>query len=407
MKNFNLGLIAIILALVSCDNSKEICLHNLEQLRTTLKQTNDTVYAYSLQNHFAIWVHEEITNENMYYPEKVQTLYHYDLKSNVQTKLLTTNEDTLILKNKGVPFVMRDINYLSISPDSMAILIGDAYLIWNNYGRRSKIYMLPLAEKNSLIELGFEEYLDRVSLDVENGRSVNVQRWFGGGYIAMKSYDLPTMQTSEATWTRANSFYIYTTCGEEKPLILNQTNLDMLSSSEICVSDIVYSQNNEGEWYEIPANIIDDPVALWKHYVLSHAYQIEDVFNVANNEVMFDNMFTKQEDNSTCYFELTLNSIQRSRENPKDYIIIGNGFSIMTSDSRFAQLDYPHKVIIEGYVCDMERVKRKLRANPLASILLGGLMSIAAIIPEGNASMEDLLLMDERFIFEDVRLLFY
>ena len=79
----------------------------------------------------------------------------------------------------------------------------------------------------------------------------------------------------------------------------------------------------------------------------------------------------------------------------------------MTSDSRFAQLDYPHKVIIEGYVCDMERVKRKLRANPLASILLGGLMSIAAITPEGNASMEDLLLMDERFIFEDVRLLFY
>lgn len=412
MKYYYLIIALVITALSSCGDSKEVYLQNLQELRTNLQQTNDTVYAYSLDHHFAIWLHQETIGEDMYDYEEVQTLYHYDLKSKVQTKLFTAKEDTLTLKNKGVPFVIKQINHLSITPDSMAVLIGDAYLLWDDWGRRSKIYMLPLAEKNSLIELCFEEELDEISFDVINGASIpNLPRWIGNGYVAEKNIELPTIWTGETTWKQASRLYVYTTGGEEKPLILNQSILNketgILENQETCVSDKAYCQSENGQWYEIPANILEDAVELRKHYVFAHMYQIEDVFKIAKNEVMFDNTFGKKGGNSPSYFELTLKSIQKSRENPNNYIIIGDGFAMMTDEKQFAQLNYPHKVIIEGYVSDVERAKRLLRSNPLATYYLGGLMALGAMTPNGSAAMQDMQVMDERFEFTNVKLLYY
>ena len=251
-----------------------------------------------------------------------------------------------------------------------------------------------------------------MSFDVVNGPSIpNLPRWRGNGYVADKNIELSGIWTGEATWQQASRLYVYTTGGEEKPLILNQSILNketgILENQETCVSDKAYCQSENGQWYEIPANILEDAVELRKHYVFAHMYRIEDVFKMAKNEVMFDNTFGKKEGNSPCYFELTLKSIQKSRENPNNYIIIGDGFAMMTDEKRFAQLDYPHKVIIEGYVSDVERAKRLLRSNPMATYYLGGLMALGAMTPNGSAAMEDMQAMDERFEFTNVKLLYY
>ena len=400
-----------------CRNPTEIYIQNLQQLRATLRETNDTVYAYSLKNHFAIWLHNDTIGnipENLgpydtYVIPTIQTLYHYDLRTKVKTKLLTTKEDTLNLKNKSIPFVFKEINHLSLTPDSMALLIGDAYLIdWPYGGRRSKIYMLPLINKNCLIEICYEEELEELSQDnavnyfVENGSTINTSRWRGNGYIAEKRLDLPNLETGEATWEYAYKFYLYTTSGEEKPLFLYKT-INFGESKEVCVSDDVYCRKENGNYYELPANILNDVNELRKSYVFAHMYEIEDVFKIAHNEILFENTFDDEKGIPAPYFKLTINSIHRSLGDSKSFILVGNGFTIITDDNRFSQLDYPHTVIIEGYVSDTELATRQIYANPLVGALFGELMTLGAMVSNISADMQ----LIERFLFHDVELLYY
>lgn len=389
----------IILFSTSCSNSKEAYLKNLQELRTNLQQTNDTVYAYSLENHFAIWLHQETIGEDMYDYEEVQTLYHYDLKSKAQTKLFTVKKDTMTLKNKGVPFVMREINHLSITPDSMAILIGDAYLTWDDWGRRSKIYMLPLTEKNSLIELCFEEELDEsISFDIKGGAHIGpLSRWDGNGYIAWKRTELPTFIDDEKAWKFANQLYRYTTSGKEEALILG----------DLTISDSAYCLNEDGNYTELSSQIISNMEELRREYVLANKYRIEDLFKITKNEILFDNTFGTGKNKKVCYFELILKKVQQSRDNPKNYIVKGDGFHFITDEKLFTQFEYPKQVIIQAYVADRERALRELQSNPFAAYLIGGLMGIASITPNGNAALADINEMDERFVLSNVKLLYY
>lgn len=388
-----------ILFLTSCSNSKETYLKNLQELRTNLQQTNDTVYTYSLENHFAIWLHQETIGEDMYDYEEVQTLYHYDLKSKVQTKLFTVKEDTMTLKNKGVPFVMKEINHLSITPDSMAILIGDAYLTWNDWGRRSKIYMLPLTEKKSLIELCFEEELDEdISFDIKGGAHIGpLPRWNGNGYIAWKRTELPTFIDDEKAWKFANQLYRYTTNGEEEPLALG----------DLTISDSAYCLNEDGNYTELSSQILSNTDELRREYVLANKYRVEDLFKITKNEILFDNTFGTGKNKKICYFELILKKVQQSRDNPNNYIVKGDGFHFVTDEKLFTQFEYPKQVIIQAYVADRERSLRELQSNPFAANLISGLMGIASITPNGSAALADINEMDERFVLSNVELLYY
>lgn len=388
-----------ILFLTSCSNSKETYLKNLQELRTNLQQTNDTVYTYSLENHFAIWLHQETIGEDMYDYEEVQTLYHYDLKSKVQTKLFTVKEDTMTLKNKGVPFVMKEINHLSITPDSMAILIGDAYLTWNDWGRRSKIYMLPLTEKKSLIELCFEEELDEdISFDIKGGAHIGpLPRWNGNGYIAWKRTELPTFIDDEKAWKFANQLYRYTTNGEEEPLALG----------DLTISDSAYCLNEDGNYTELSSQILSNTDELRREYVLANKYRVEDLFKIIKNEILFDNTFGTGKNKKICYFELILKKVQQSRDNPNNYIVKGDGFHFVTDEKLFTQFEYPKQVIIQAYVADRERSLRELQSNPFAANLISGLMGIASITPNGSAALADINEMDERFVLSNVELLYY
>lgn len=388
-----------ILFLTSCSNSKETYLKNLQELRTNLQQTNDTVYTYSLENHFAIWLYQETIGEDMYDYEEVQTLYHYDLKSKVQTKLFTVKEDTMTLKNKGVPFVMREINHLSITPDSMAILIGDAYLTWDDWGRRSKIYMLPLTEKKSLIELCFEEELDEdISFDIKGGAHVGpLPRWNGNGYIAWKRTELPTFIDDEKAWKFANQLYRYTTNGEEEPLALG----------DLTISDSAYCLNEDGNYTELSSQILSNTDELRREYVLANKYRVEDLFKITKNEILFDNTFGTGKNKKICYFELILKKVQQSRDNPNNYIVKGDGFHFVTDEKLFTQFEYPKQVTIQAYVADRERSLRELQSNPFAANLISGLMGIASITPNGSAALADINEMDERFVLSNVELLYY
>lgn len=388
-----------ILFLTSCSNSKETYLKKLQELRTNLQQTNDTVYTYSLENHFAIWLYQETIGEDMYDYEEVQTLYHYDLKSKVQTKLFTVKEDTMTLKNKGVPFVMREINHLSITPDSMAILIGDAYLTWDDWGRRSKIYMLPLTEKKSLIELCFEEELDEdISFDIKGGAHVGpLPRWNGNGYIAWKRTELPTFIDDEKAWKFANQLYRYTTNGEEEPLALG----------DLTISDSAYCLNEDGNYTELSSQILSNTDELRREYVLANKYRVEDLFKITKNEILFDNTFGTGKNKKICYFELILKKVQQSRDNPNNYIVKGDGFHFVTDEKLFTQFEYPKQVTIQAYVADRERSLRELQSNPFAANLISGLMGIASITPNGSAALADINEMDERFVLSNVELLYY
>ena len=253
-----------------------------------------------------------------------------------------------------------------------------------------------------------EEELEELSQDkavnyfVENGSTINTSRWRGNGYIAEKRLDLPNLETGEATWEYAYKFYVYTTSGEEKPLFLYKT-INFGESKEVCISDDVYCRKENGNYYELPENILNDVNELRKSYVFAHMYEIEDVFKIAHNEILFENTFDDEKGIPAPYFKLTINSIHRSLGDSKSFILVGNGFTIITDDNRFSQLDYPHTVIIEGYVSDTELATRQIYANPLVGALFGELMALGAMVSNISADMQ----LIERFLFHDVELLYY
>ena len=59
-----IGIISALLT--SCGDSKGAYLKNLQQLRETLAQSNDTVYGYSLEKHYAVWIHQQPKNDNIF-----------------------------------------------------------------------------------------------------------------------------------------------------------------------------------------------------------------------------------------------------------------------------------------------------------------------------------------------------
>lgn len=394
-----IGIISALLT--SCGDSKETYLKNLQQLRETLAQSNDTIYGYSLEKHFAVWIHQQPKNDNIYYEEGegLQTLYYYDLKSKKQTKLFTVNEDTFHIKNIGAKIVLKDINFLTFSPDSSALLISDAYCLWGDDGRRSKVYMLPLGKKDILVELCYEEDINEdISFDTKNGAHVGpLFRWNGNGYIAWKRTKLPNFTNDESAWDYANQLYRYTTNGEEESLELG----------DITISDNAYCSNEDGIYTELSSQILNNPDELRREYVLANKYRIEDLFKIAKNEILFDNTFGTSEDKKVCYFELTLRKVLQSRDNPKNYIVKGDGFHFVTSEKLFTQFEYPQQVIIQAHIADRERAIRELQSNPFAAYLMGGLMGIASMTPNGSAALADMNEMDERFVLSNVELLYY
>ena len=394
-----IGIISALLT--SCGDSKKAYLKNLQQLRETLAQSNDTIYGYSLEKHFAVWIHQQPKNDNIYYEEGegFQTLYYYDLKSKKQTKLFTVNEDTFHIKNIGAKIVLKDINFLTFSPDSSALLISDAYRLWGDDGRRSKVYMLPLGKKDILVELCYEEDINEdISFDTKDGAHVGpLFRWNGNGYIAWKRTKLPNFTNDESAWDYANQLYRYTTNGEEESLELG----------DITISDNAYCLNEDGIYTELSSQILNNPDELRREYVLANKYRIEDLFKIAKNEILFDNTFGTSEDKKVCYFELTLRKVLQSRDNPKNYIVKGDGFHFVTSEKLFTQFEYPQQVIIQAHIADRERAIRELQSNPFAAYLMGGLMGIASMTPNGSAALADMNEMDERFVLSNVELLYY
>lgn len=394
-----IGIISALLT--SCGDSKGAYLKNLQQLRETLAQSNDTVYGYSLEKHYAVWIHQQPKNDNIFHEEGegFQTLYYYDLKSKEQTKLFTVNEDTFHIKNIGAPIILKDINFLTFSPDSSALLISDAYRLWGDDGRRSKVYMLPLGKKDILVELCYEEDINEdISFDIKGGAHVGpLPRWNGNGYIAWKRTELPTFIDDEKAWKFANQLYRYTTNGEEEPLEL----------SDITISDNAYCLNEDGIYTELSSQILNNPDELRREYVLANKYRIEDLFKIAKNEILFDNTFGTSEDKKVCYFELTLRKVLQSRDNPKNYIVKGDGFHFVTNEKLFTQFEYPRQVIIQAHAADRERAIRELQSNPFAAYLMGGLMGIASMTPNGSAALADMNEMDERFVLSYVELLYY
>lgn len=398
-----IGIISALLT--SCGDSKEAYQKSLQQLRETLAQSNDTVYGYSLEKHFAVWIHQQSKNDNIYYEEGegYQTLYYYDLKSKEQTELFTVNEDTFHIKNIGAKIILKDINFLTFSPDSSALLISDAYRLWGDDGRRSKVYMLPLAKKDTLVELCYEEEMNEdISFDIKDGAHVGpLSRWNGNGFIAWKRTKLPNFINNENAWDYANQLYRYTTNGEEEPLVLGNI------LGNITISDNAYCLNEDGSYTELSRHILNNADELRREYVLANKYRIEDMFKIAKNEILFDNIFGTSEDKKVCYFELTLKKVLQSRDNPKNYIVKGDGFNFVTSEKLFTQFEYPRQVIIQAHAVDRDRFLRELQSNPFASYLMGCLMGIASMTIDGSAALADMNEIDERFMLSNIELLYY
>ena len=116
-------LLGLLFLLSSCakDYTKE-----LSELRISLQQTGDTIYACSMKQHYALWIHTDSPNTQTEGPsDGVYSLYYYDLKTKTKEKLFTTGVDSLILMPNNEKHVIYNPFKLNFSKDSCAIILED------------------------------------------------------------------------------------------------------------------------------------------------------------------------------------------------------------------------------------------------------------------------------------------
>ena len=106
----------------------------LAELREELKQTNDTIYAYSVKNHYALWIHTDKPNEQVEGPsDGIYSLYYYDLETKVKERLFTTRQDSLKLMPTNEKHVVDTYFQLHFSEDSCALIIEDGNYVSGNH----------------------------------------------------------------------------------------------------------------------------------------------------------------------------------------------------------------------------------------------------------------------------------
>lgn len=358
VKNIVLGIFSLILFLSSCNSFNPYT--SLSELRDSLKTaSNDTLSFYCIKEKYAIWIHEEKEVDDNW-GNNLQTLYYYNLETKERTKLFTTFKDSVqISPNQSTTSVVCGIGKIGASNDSLAILINDF---------EGDILMLPINKRKpvSILRLG-NAIVDNVEEDAFVHYAVT-----NGQYRVQERIELPEdiLKILDHPYWLVQKSYIYNTLGE-----------CISTDPEAQIIDI----RGGGTPIQVPVKMLDNLDELKKEMITKFAYSIEDVEQIANNSVKFDETFKSEiESEQLHYFALTVHSVKEvtdldHRDSQGNYgkrlKIDGENFAIYSNDRGFDKLKYPCRVIIQAKVSDVQRIME----NPYAAMLGGMLESVAGV----------------------------
>lgn len=333
---------------------------SLSELRDSLRTaSNDTISFYCIKEKYAVWIHEENEVDDNW-GSNLQTLYYYNLETKERVQLFTTFKDSInIFPSENQKGEISGIGKIGASNDSLAILINDF---------EGDILMLPINKRKpvSILRLG-NVLVD----DIEKAENFSHFAVSDGQYYIEEWVKLPKELQhigNEPFWNVKRT-HIYTTSGEHV-----STN----PQAQICYG-------NGAEFIQVPVEMLDNMYELKKEMITKLAYSIEDVSQIANNSVKFDEIFKSEISSEELhYFALTVHSVKEvtdldHKDSQGNYTkrlkVDGEEFAIYTNDNSFAKLNYPCRIIILAKVNDVQRVM----GNPFAAMLGGMLGGVAGI----------------------------
>lgn len=270
----------------------------LDNLRTELAQSGDSLLAYSIDKRFAIWVHEDTTNT---YDGHINA-YYYDLDKKEKMLLFKTG-DSLFSKsdNEKIRLSVWGVSNVSITPDSLGLII---------FAEGESTYLYPLSKRDTLFEIfsvladnSFSVLEQKIFIDLEDV-------FFAGIEVHYNSYGDVIFKPDSAT---------------------------------------AYNVDYE-PIYKFPKELLNNQEELKQKIIIDRAYTIEDVYRGARNEVRFKEDFTDRQN----YYKLNIIAIKAF---DTDYRVDGTNFSFFTEDNVFADLNYPNSVIIKATVSDIRQVQ--------------------------------------------------
>ncbi len=327
---------------------------SLSELSDSLRTaSNDSIAFYCIKEKYAVWIHEENEVDDNW-GSKLQTLYYYNLETKERAKLFTTFKDSVnIFPSENQKGEISGIGKIGASNDSLAILINDF---------DGDILMLPISKRKpvSILRLG-NVLVDDIEEDVFLHYAVA-----NGQYRVQERTDLPEdiLNIFEHPDWLVQKSYLYATSGERISI-----------EPEAQIIDI----RGGGTPIQIPVKMLEDIDELKKELITKFAYSIEDVEQIANNSVKFDETFKSEISSKELhYFALTVHSIKEVKDlDRKDdqgnygkrLKIDGENFAIYTNDRSFDKLNYPCRVIIQAKVRDVQRVME----NPFA-VMFGSML---------------------------------
>lgn len=320
-----IGAMACMVASCGHDYSKE-----LARLRTELQATGDTVLAWSMKNHYALWIHTDRPHTEPEGPSNaVYSLYYYDLKAGSKEKLFTTRKDSLTWVG-GADWEKKHVvdTYfrLHFSPDSCALVVEDGTYVTSNC-----IYLYPLME-------GDRKTAYLLSYGNVEDVSDEPNRYKAKAYVPLL-YDREalSLQGADINWPPSTAWreITYDTSGK------------VVEEGESYYVNIGSYAGREYKPVEISPYEISRPEELAAALISYSAYDMGDVYSLSHNAVQFDHAFgngLKEQ-----FFSLYVEQLQ-TLDTPDGTVLclVGDGFVAYSTDWRFADLSYPAGLTAKG-----------------------------------------------------------
>ena len=348
-------------------------------MRIDLKQTNDTVYAYSMKNHYALWIHTDKPNTQTEGPsDGIYSLYYCDLETGIKEKLFTTGTDTLIVMPNLEKHVVYNPFTLHFSEDSCALILEDGAYVTSNF---IALYPLVNSDRKTLYFLSYGDLEDvKQAPNLYKGREFTKLSY--GDY-------LPSMQLEEADISWPPS-----TCWRD---VIYNTKGEITSSEFEYYTRYGNYAMREFKDFPISPSILHNPAQLAKYLISTRAYTIDDLYQLYNNRIKFRQVFGNEKDKKQEFFLLNVLQVDEAEFDDESVLLVkGDGFTIITKDMKFAELTYPAEVTIRSNLIEMN-VFQEILSNPYFPMF--GLM-----VPNMNTFFSNL---EGDFVFGTGELLFY
>lgn len=296
--------IEIICIFSSCKSKEEKYYESIQELRNSLMQKGSDIYASSIKYGYAIWIDKEQIDGESDDNSGSNSSTYYILKQNLEDNSI----DTLI---DIEPYSIRlDEPYLSISKDSLAIILDQGYM---------GSILIPVNKKEANIHFPL------------NCEAINDSVY--QGYMIYHIGDINLIQEQK-----------YSTIG-------------------VCISksdsvEVFYHPRNTTEtpWFEglkMPSSVLENDIPeskeLFEKYLLS--YKSKRISNILTDAMDSKTFAEKYPKDSRHRVVIAVKSIERAIDSDNgepQWLLVGDDFAAITNNPEFQNLSTPCLILVSA-----------------------------------------------------------